>query len=216
MEVAAGAAVDVSLTLSADAVPAGEPVTATIAATDAYTNPTSAEDAVLTVSDGASADGMELVATVVGEYSVTVALDELSDEAQWSVTAAAPATIDLVVESSAVEVGDATDVEVIVLDAYGNTAEAELTWTLDPGAVLEEDAIGFEAEGVYVCTVGVTDTDITDSETVTVDSSGPMLLVEEPERAHWTDADELSDRNGLRRCLWSTDGHGGRRRRRPR
>ena len=139
VEVAAGAAVDVSLTLSADVVPAGEPVTATIAATDAYTNPASTEGAVLTVSDGASADDTELVATAVGEYSVTVALDELSDEAQWSVTAGAPATIDLVVESNAVEVGDATDVEVIVLDAYGNTAEADLTWSLDPGAVLEED-----------------------------------------------------------------------------
>ena len=192
VEVAAGAAVDVSLTLSADVVPAGEPVTATITATDAYTNPASTEGAVLTVSDGASADDTELVATAVGEYSVTVALDELSDEAQWSVTAGAPATIDLVVESNAVEVGDATDVEVIVQDAYGNTAEADLTWSLDPGAVLEEDSIGFEAEGVYVCTVGVTETDITDSETITVDSSGPVLVVEEPERAHWTDADELT------------------------
>ena len=52
--------------------------------------------------------------------------------------------------------------------------------------MLEEDSIGFEAEGVYVCTVGVTETDIT---TVSL----PGRLVQSAgggraERAHWTDA----------------------------
>jgi len=192
VDVAAGEAVDVSLTLSADEVPAGEPVVATVSATDAYANPASVDAAELSVSDGVSADGSDLVATAVGVYTATAVLNDASDEAQWSVTAGAATTIDLIVESNTVEVGDSTDVEVTVMDAYGNPTEADLSWTLDPGAMLDGDEIGFDTEGVFVCTVGVTGTDISDSETVTVDSSGPDLVVEEPQRADWTDSGMLT------------------------
>ena len=191
VEVAAGAAVDVVLALSADRSVAGEPVEASITATDAYANPASTADAELTVSDGASADGLSLVATEVGEHTAFVSLDDVSDEAQWSVIAAEPSTIDLVVDSNSVDVGDSVAYDVIVQDAYGNLADAELTWTIDSGASLAEGEIAFDAEGVYVCTVGVSDMDISDSETVTVDSSVPILIVEEPGRAEWTDSEEV-------------------------
>ena len=192
VEVDPGPVVDVSLSLSADVVLAGEPLMATITATDAYANSANADDAALTVSEGVTVDGMAFMATATGEYTATVTLNDATDDGQWSVTAGAPAAIDLVVEESAVEVGDATDFEVTVTDEYGNPVEAELSWTLEPGAVLLDDEIEFEAEGVYVCTVTVADTDVTDSETVTVDSSGPVLVVEEPERADWTDASDIT------------------------
>ena len=191
VDVVAGVAVDVSLSLSAESSKAGEPVEASIAATDAYANPASTAGAELTVSEGVSADGFSLVATEVGEYTALVSLNDATDEAQWSVTAAEPATVDLVVDSTSADVGDSVAYEVIMQDAYGNLSDAELTWTLEEGASLAEGEIAFEAEGMYVCTVGVSGTDLSDSETVTVDSSAPILIVDEPGRAEWTDTDEV-------------------------
>ena len=191
VDVVAGVAVDVSLSLSAESSKAGEPVEASIAATDAYANPASTAGAELTVSEGVSADGFSLVATEVGDYTALVSLNDATDEAQWSVTAAEPATVDLVVDSTSADVGDSVAYEVIMQDAYGNLSDAELTWTLEEGASLAEGEIAFEAEGMYVCTVGVSGTDLSDSETVTVDSSAPILIVDEPGRAEWTDTDEV-------------------------
>ena len=76
VEVDPGPAVDVSLALSTDVVPAGEPVVATITATDAYANSVNADDAALTVSEGVTVDGMAFVATAMGEYTATVTLND--------------------------------------------------------------------------------------------------------------------------------------------
>lgn len=191
VDVAAGAAVDVSLSLSAERAAAGEPVEASIAATDAYANPASTADAIMTVSVGASVDGMNVSATQVGEYSARVSLNDASDEAPWSVIAAEPATIDLVMGSSSADVGDSIAYDVTIQDAYGNPSDAELVWTLESGASLVEGEIAFETEGAFVCTVGVSDTDLSDSETVLVDSSAPILIVEEPGRAAYDTLDAL-------------------------
>jgi hypothetical protein len=123
---------------------------------------------------------------------VAVTQNDASAEAQWSVTAGPAVSVDLTVESNSVEAGDSVEYSVAVLDEYGNDSDAALEWVLDPGVSVEDDAFTFDGEGVFVCTVQVTDSDLSDSETITIDSSGPVLTVENPERAEWTDEGRIT------------------------
>ena len=192
LAVAAGPTEALELTLSEESVMAGEAVVATVSGTDAYGNESDTDGAEWSAPEGVSVDGSSLTATQVGEYSVAVTQNDASAEAQWSVTAGPAVSVDLTVESNSVEAGDSVEYSVAVLDEYGNDSDAALEWALDPGVSAEDDAFTFDGEGVFVCTVQVTDSDLSDSETITIDSSGPVLTVENPDRAEWTDEGRIT------------------------
>ena len=192
IDVVPGPAAALSIVLDSDVAPAGEPVAAEVTAADEYGNSVDTADAVWEVSDGVALEDSTLTATVVGDYSVNVSIDEAADSADWTVVAGPAAVVDLVVESEGIEVGDSADFTVETVDAYGNPASDPVTVTVGEGAEVLDDEIEFNAEGVFVCTATVDGTEITDSETVTVDSSGPVLVVENPERGDWMDVGRVT------------------------
>ncbi|MEC8192977.1 MAG: hypothetical protein VX127_09595 [Myxococcota bacterium] len=188
----AGAPAVLSLSLSAASTAAGVPVEATIAAADAFGNATNADGAALNAGDDVTIDGASLTSTVAAEYVAQAELGELQAEAPFTVVAADPAFIDLVIEASTAEVGDDLAYSIAVADEYGNASGVVPVLSSPDGVVVDELSLTFDAEGVFEFTATTPDEAISDQETVTVDSSGPDLLVDEPDRGAWMDVSRVT------------------------
>jgi hypothetical protein len=123
----------------------------------------------------------------VGSYDITAILDGQSDTESFTVTAGTGASIDLVLSSKSLEVGDSATAEVTIRDAAGN--DANDPYTLDVTGVpatIGGDAITFQGEGWFTVTATIDGTSISDSVgPVLIDSSGPDIELSEPPRAQW-------------------------------
>ena len=189
LNVDAGAATVLSVSLSPTEVTAGESVTATISAVDAYGNEATSEGAVLTASDGVTIDGSTLLNTTAGTHTATATLGELTSDASWSVVAGEAISIDLVLEDAFIELGDDTDYEAFAIDAYGNPiGGGDIRVWADEGVTIDADRgeFTFDEEGVFNCYAEIIGTEIIDTETITIDATGPSLTVNNPERGDWT------------------------------
>jgi hypothetical protein len=187
LSVAAAPASAITLALSASEVAAGEPVTATVTAHDEYGNEASTEDVVLTATDDVEVEGDTLVSTTAAEHTATATLDDLNSEATWTVVAGPAVAIDLVLEDTDLDMGDATDYTISLTDTYGNPADGDITVSADAGVTVDEieATFTFNEEGVFTLVAEVTDTETIDTEVVVIDSEGPELTIFTPERAQW-------------------------------
>jgi len=192
--VTAGAATSLDLTLDGGNFVAGDSLGYTVSATDAYGNAVDTSAATLAPSsDDVTASGGLLSGTVAGSYALTASLDGASDTEYFQILAGPAVSITLELSDTALEVGDSTTAEVQVSDAYGNAIEDDYTLSVDgSGAtVLDGDQISFPEEGWYTVTATTADgTELSDSVgPLLVDSSGPDLVIDSPERGSWSEVD---------------------------
>ena len=170
-------------------VAAGEAAVYEVAGEDLYGNAVDTGEAVIALPDGVTeGDENTLTATVVGDYAAEASLGEYVAQADWTVVAAEPAVVDLILEDvEDLEAGDDTDYEVVVTDAYGNPCDVETSvFCDDESVVVEDDELEFSEDGIFVCQASVAETDLVDEETIIVDGTGPELVVLTPERGTWT------------------------------
>lgn len=188
-----GPARSLDLALSDLAFPAGGGVDWTVVAADAYGNaidtaalrPT-ADRAGLSVGEGA------LSGTSPGAYTLSAALEGLTDTEVVVVLSGAPAAVRLSLSDEHPELFETTSATVEITDAYGNPAPAPWTMSLSgptyaPGdAALSYRNITFYEEGAYTVRVDVDGTALFDEVgPIFVDSTGPELDISSPDRGAW-------------------------------
>ncbi|GEM_PF-2144131 len=148
-------------------------------------------DATLTLSyDGTAQGGLDITPTASGDHEVllTAALvDQSWTDALTLTVAVGPAyAVDLVLESDQGEIGEGLEWEATVTDQWGNETEDTVTITSDStsGWSLDGDEIAFTEEGSYTFTATTgAKADVNDTEgPVTVDSNGPLILLDVPGR----------------------------------
>lgn len=205
LEVGAGPAAELSLSLSESFFMAGGSVTYTVTAADAYGNAVDTSAATVAAdSADVSVSGGVITGVIPGAYAATASLDGASDTEYFQITTGSPAAIDLTLSDTDLELGDSTTAEVVVTDEYGNLIEDLYTLSVEGGTVeIDGDTITFPEEGEFTVIATVEGTALLDSEgPLLVDSTGPDLVVTEPERGDWSEG--LSGKvNGSVSDQWS-------------
>jgi len=192
VDVQPGSAVSLTLYFTDAVIEAGSSTTLALSGADEYGNEVDTAEAAIESADGASIDGSVVSATIVGEYAVTATLGSASAESTFTVVAAQPDSVDLVIAAESAEVGESLAYTAAVVDAYGNATEGTIEMSLPEGVVDDGESLRFDADGRYDCVATVVGTELSDTETVLVDSNGPSLVVENPERGDWFDVSRLT------------------------
>lgn len=178
----------VDLTLSAIEAGAGQPLTFTVAAADRFGNALT-RDAITVAANSVDVVLAEprLSSGVPGIYTVQAVAGTVSDVEQFRIVAGAPASIDLSVSDTDLEVYDSAIVTALVRDDYGNILPDRPTVEVTGGelpALLAGPNLTVLGEGWY--TVTATHESLTASVgPFLVDSTGPDLVITEPERGDW-------------------------------
>jgi hypothetical protein len=189
LEVVPAAADWLDLTLGAEEVSAGELLSFTIVGEDAYGNALDVGAATVEAdSTYVTVDTDTVRATLVGSYSLTASQDDQSDTEAWTVVPGPAAAVYLRLDEEDLEAGDSTAADIVVTDEFGNEVDADWTITAEGTgeATVDGDEISFETEGIFTITVTVDGTEIDDSISLTIDSSGPELYIDAPGRGTWT------------------------------
>jgi len=175
-------------------VTAGSANTHSTAGTDEYGNDRDVSAAELTASDESIViTESEVTTTVAGSHALTAVLDDITGVGFWDVLPGEPASIVLWLEETDLDAGDDTDFTVTVYDEYGNETDSTYTvWAEGGDFDLDADEIEFEEDGIFTVHAEIDGTDIHDSQTVVVDSSGPVIDVITPDRGHWTTATKVT------------------------
>jgi len=190
LEIVPGEPVSLTLDIGPGSVEAGTVVTPSVIVLDDCGNTIDAEVELSASPDGLEILGGDINTSLVGVYFVTAQVVDTAifQTGSLEVVAGAAADLDLVLEAFSAEVGGSLDAAVTVVDAYGNPVGSaeDLVWTADPpdGVVFGVDSVGFEEEGLFEITVemdGLSDTE----GPVTVDSNGPVIVVDSPSRGDY-------------------------------
>jgi hypothetical protein len=181
---------NLNLVLEDLATTAGIPLSFVVDITDAYGNtydPTLAD--VSLDSEDALVVADKVVSTIPGVYEVTASFEALSDSELFVVLTGDAAFLDLWLEDEDLELFETTVAHVDITDLYGNLIEEPwLLWT-DPGdgVRFQYNAITFEEEGEFLVWASTADGLLTDFVgPLLIDSTGPDLAVENPERGTQT------------------------------
>jgi hypothetical protein len=181
---------DLDLVLAESSASAGEAVGYTLVAVDAYGNGIDVS-AALVSGTGLSVDGCcdagVVSATAVGSYTLDASFDDHDDSEQLDVVAAAGVQIELSLSDEALEPGDSTEATVVVVDAWGNSSSDPWTLSATGGAATIVGAtVTVDEEGWYTVTATLDSGAGSDSVgPLLVDQSGPVLVVDAPERSAW-------------------------------
>ena len=188
--IGAGAAADLSINAEQPLVEAGQVVDLTYEVTDAWGNP--ADGSVSwQVDPTASIVGDTVTAEATGLYTVTGTLvgTEATAIDHFSVSAAQPASLSVMLSSYNVEVGEGIIVTSTVLDAYGNEVEdvdVELSASPDVGVEKWSQFMRFRNEGIFHVQASIPAYSLTATppgdQPVLVDSSGPDIRIVSPAR----------------------------------
>lgn len=192
LEVSPGSALEVDLSLDATTMPAGGSIGYLVTAVDAYGNAVDGSEATVTPSTSdVSASGGLLSGTVAGSYSVTAELDGQDDTEYFQILPAEPVSVELSLSDMDLEVDDHSTATVWVLDVYGNSTEDPWTLSVSGGSsVIDGTDIQFTSEGLFTVRVDVDGTELYDEVgPLVVDSSGPELIIDDPERGAWVEGD---------------------------
>ena len=191
LAVVAGAAAELDLALSEATFPAGGSLRYTVTALDAYGNAADTSAASVGAdSDAVTVSAGEVTSVTPGTYSLVATLDGLSDKEYFSVDPGAAASISLTLSDLQIELNDSTTATVEIRDAYDNLTEDPYTLSVDGTgtATLSGDTIRFPEEGVYTVTATADGTELSASVgPLTVDSTGPELSIDSPDRGTWTE-----------------------------
>lgn len=197
LEIVPGEVDDVELTLTPPTIAAGETSTWSVSFWDAWGNEVqSAQVDVTAASPDVLISGNDITTTVADDYLIRADVLEGSnpwDGATLEVTAAAPATIDLVLTTYPPEVIDPVLCTAVIHDQYGN--ESDESWTLsataEPGSdlatvIVAQPYLEFTADGWFSAIATVDSNGIEDIEgPFLVDSFGPEITITNPERGAW-------------------------------
>lgn len=187
LDVSAAAAVSVDLQLGANQAAAGEPLGFTVVAVDTFGNAVSG--AVVTAD---SADlavvAPNVVSTVPGIYTLTAAVDAVTDVETLRVVPGEPAELVLSLSDTALEVFETTTATATAYDVYGN--EVAVDWDLSVETVGSTTVSGrnvtFLSEGWF--TVWARYDGLEDSVgPLLIDSSGPTVVLDSPDRGTFTE-----------------------------
>ncbi len=188
LRVDAGGAVSLDLQLSAVQTVAGDPLSYDVVAIDDFGN---LIDPALTTVVADSPDVLivdpNVVSTVPGVYTLSASLADLADAEVFRVVPGDPASIELSLSDEDLELYDTTVATAVVRDVYGNAVDADWDLVLDgPDARASGRQITFYAEGwydVYARYDALEDL----VGPILIDSTGPGLIIDEPERGGWSD-----------------------------
>ncbi len=181
-------AATLDLVLSGLEAGAGESITWTVAAADAYGNPL-ARERVAVVADAAVVVVAEprVSSGVPGIYHLAASVDGLEDAEQFRIVPGPPAIIDLSLSDTDLEVYDTTIVTALVRDDYGNILDERAGFEVTGGtaeALVSGPNITFVDEGWYTVTASYDDLTASVGPFL-IDSTGPVLDIIEPERGDW-------------------------------
>jgi hypothetical protein len=192
MDVSAGPPALVDLALSDYQADAGEEVTFTVRAWDAYDNETGVQNVDVSVdSSSLTLAGNTLSATVPGLYTATASDGLVSDDEQLRVVAGPAASLVLELSDTDLEVDETSLATVTIVDAYGNPLEEDWDLWVEPGddVSVQYNALTFRSEGEFTVYASTLDATLSDSVgPFLIDSTGPLLEVLEPERGTETTA----------------------------
>ncbi len=194
-----GPATLIDLALSDVSTVVGEAVDFTVGLWDFYGNELDTTDVALeTESTELTIGTDQLSATLPGVYELTAVYEELSDPESLVVVAGGAASIELTLSDTELELFETSSATVVVRDAYGNVTEDP--WLLhveghdgaDPtDVVISYDNLTFMDEGKFtVWAVAYTaEGDVLEDSVgpLLVDTSGPLLEIDEPTRGDWNE-----------------------------
>jgi hypothetical protein len=189
LEVSPGDLDLLDLTLAEPEVVAGTPLAFTLVAQDAYGNDVDASDLSFAADSAeVTIDEDSVLATLAGSYSLSATAQGQTDTETWTVFAGPAASATLTLDEEDLEAGDTANAEVIITDEYGNPVDADWTLSVEGtgSATVVGDEISFADEGIYTITVTVDGSEVDDWITVTIDTDGPLLTIDNPPRGHWT------------------------------
>lgn len=187
VRVSPGPAASLELGLSATQTPAGTPLSMSLSGWDRYGNVVDTSAAAYTTDDAAAiVAAPNVVSTVPGSYSVTATLDEVSDSQGFRVVAGEPVGLELSLSKTELELYETTLARIAVVDVYGNEVDVDADlWVEGDGEVeVAAESITFYDEGSYYVYAAYGELDDLVGP-ILVDSTGPTLVVEEPERGAW-------------------------------
>jgi hypothetical protein len=202
LEVEPADAVSIDLVLAANQAAAGEPLGFTVTAADAFGNAVTGATVTADSPDVAVVDP-QVVSTVSGIYTLTAAVDAVSDDETFRVVPGEPVELSLTLSDTDVEVYDTTRASVTAWDTYGN--EVDVDWDLsvegEGSTTLSGYNVTFLSEGWF--TVWARYEDLADSVgPILIDSTGPTITLESPERGLFTE-DASTPVSGLLTDDWS-------------
>ena len=181
------------LALSDLAMQAGSSVDYWLTGGDTWDNPIDVSGATLSLSsEDLNSDATTFSGTVPGIYEIVAAVDEVQDTELLVVTPGDAVSVDLTLSTMDVELFETISAYIAIMDDYGNLTNDPWTLSVDgEGATsLSYNNITFWEEGEYWVRVDVDDTALYDEEgPIMVDSTGPVITIEEPERGAWVEGD---------------------------
>ena len=180
---------------------AGDSLTYTVSATDWYGNVYDTSgvtfdlDSSEVIREGDTETGT-LMSTLPGVYTLVATIPEsndtfLTDAETFQVVPGDPVSVDLTLSSVELEIFETTAATVAIFDAYGNESDAPWTLSVDGTGetTLAYRYITFWEEGEYMVRVDVDGTSLWDEVgPILIDSSGPTVEIDEPERGGWSEA----------------------------
>jgi hypothetical protein len=196
--VAPTAAVD--LVVSDQAFVAGGSIDWAIEARDQYGNIIETAGALPNLGDAPlRLVGSTITGTLPGAYSVDAELDGVFDTEVLVVVPGEAAEVSLSLSDTALEVFETTSATVTIADEYGNTVAAPWSLSVTGTDVTTDDYaiswnnVTFYSEGAFTVRVDVDGTALFDEVgPLLIDSTGPEIIIDSPERGDWNDGLEGS------------------------
>jgi len=195
LTVAPAAAAVVDLELSDEAFAAGDGVEWRVFAWDAYDNPLPTAGVTPDAGVGdLTITSSRIEGTTPGAYTVDAVVEGIVDSEVVIVTPGGAAAVELTLSDVQLELYETTSATVEIVDAHGNPTVD--SWTLSViGTDVESDDyalswnnITFYDEGAFTVRVDVDGTSLYDEVgPLLIDSTGPELEIDEPERGGWND-----------------------------
>ena len=200
LTVLVAAAHEVDLIVSDQAFAAGGAVEWAIEARDRYGNPIDTAGIEPELGDAPlSLSGSTISGTVPGAYTVDALVEGVMDAEVLVVVPGAADSVALSLSDTSLEVFETTSATVVVADAYGNPVSAPWSLSVVGTDVVPEDYaiswnnVTFYSEGAFTVRVDVDDTSLFDEVgPLLIDSTGPVLELDQPERGSWHDGLEGS------------------------
>ncbi len=192
LDVLAADAASIDLVIGANQAAAGAPLAFSVTALDVYGNDASDGAVVTADSTDVAVVAPNVVSTVPGLYTLTAAVDAVSDSETFRVVPGEAVELVLALSDMDLEVYETATATATAYDVYGNAVSVDWALSVDGGmSTLSGKNVTFLSEGWY--TVWGRYGGLEDSVgPLLIDSSGPLLDISEPERGIFTEDDATS------------------------
>ncbi len=182
LTVTSGPATKVQTELESKAVTAGDEISVTCSATDAWNNPVDADFEVLVTPDGCDVEELNVTAKKTGTFDVACAVkgsEAIDDTPEALTVKAGPAhTITTTLAKETINAGEDTTVTCTAVDALGNPASETLTVEGPEAVVVTGMKVYSEKAGIWeiTCVAAEAPDAKTESADLTVNALEPVGL----------------------------------------